>query len=531
MASYEVPQQGGAASQSSTAQSAQSGQGAQQQTTAPAKAPILTSQPAGTQTGTAQTQGQSQGSQQGAAPGTGEVYGPYVPYQPPAPVPVQLGTQQPQKPATQPEVTDVLPKARYVPNAHNRRSTASHPSVDAANAAAARRNQSKPIPAGDSGTGTALSGESHPPADDYNTAAPTEPTVYTGAPYDLQTGQRTQIQQNQVPANQVAQPAVQYPPAQAPQGQVSQPQGGYPAPVPNTVQGNGDSYGQQYPQPYKENVPVNTTRRRSRAVGHSAAAAAPAPAAAPAYQGLSYPGVGQALTYQPYPLIGPAYPLGEAPTDADLIDQRLPPLRGPYYTGNLRAPEPPLTERQQAERDLAQLEGAYSGWVGGTGSARYRSGTVGLDRLTDLEASFEASVTLGNALRLSVIPTAVFLNSGQLNTATSLNPNPLLGTLVGNAAVSPTNQFANGVGGELQVSSRNFAAAVGYTPYEFLIRNVTGRAAVQAFAELYVLWGPVAGGGYAAFVCGPAGSGVGYAGVFREYLGRRDLDWRGDPVR
>jgi hypothetical protein len=141
----------------------------------------------------------------------------------------------------------------------------------------------------------------------------------------------------------------------------------------------------------------------------------------------------------------------------------------------MRYREPPLTERQRTERDLAILEGSYSGWIGGTGSARYRSGTVGLDRLTDLETSFEASATLGNNLRLSVIPKAVFLNSGQLNTATSLNPVPLLGTLVGNAAVSPTNQFANGVGGEFQVATRNLAAAIGYTPYEFLVRNVTGR--------------------------------------------------------
>ncbi len=420
-------------------------QAGQQQTPAPqGNGPILTAAP----TGDPQTSAQSQ-------TGSGEVYGPYVPYKVPAPAPAPAA------------VPDATPTARYVPNA--RGNAPSSRSNAAMSAAAARRHQSHPLAA----PGVPLSGESHPPADDYN-AAPTEPTVYMGRPYDPpQTGPKTQIQPSQIPADQVPQPApvqqqvpqVQVQQRQPAPAQVTQPYTGVPA------TGNGDSYGQQYPQPYKDAVPVTSSRRRSRP---AARAVAKAPAQ-PAEQGLSYPGVGQALTYQPYPQIGPAYPLGDAPSDADLMDQRLPPLRGPYYTGNVRAPEPPLTERQQAERDLAQLEGAYSGWLGGTGSARYRSGTVGVDRLTDLEATFEASATIGNHVRLTVVPRAVFLNSGQLNTATSLNPNPLLGTLVGNAAVSPVNQSANGIGGEIQLSTRNFAAAVGYTPYEFLVRNVTGR--------------------------------------------------------
>jgi hypothetical protein len=175
--------------------------------------------------------------------------------------------------------------------------------------------------------------------------------------------------------------------------------------------------------------------------------------------------------------------LPAAPTDRDLIEKQVPPLRGGYYTGELLAPNVPLTERQQAERDLAALEGSYSGWMGGTGSARYRSGVVGYDRLTDLETTFEASYVAANKVRFSVVPKAVFLNSGQLNVGSfnGVTGSPVLGTYDTSVAVNnPTEQFANGIGGEFQVTARNFAVAVGYTPYEFLVENYTGR----------VLWRP-----------------------------------------
>ena len=222
-------------------------------------------------------------------------------------------------------------------------------------------------------------------------------------------------------------------------------------------------------------------RSRTHVAGSAAAPAeAPpaAPAAQPAYQGLSYPGVGQSLGYQPYPVIGPAYPLGVPPTDADLMAKRLPPLRGGYITENLPPPTP-LSPREQTERDLESLESSYSGWIGGTVSARYRSGTPGLDRLTDLEANFDASATVGNHIRLTVVPKVVFLNSGNVDLTqyTGLNTAsvPFLGTLPLNTINQPVQQSTSGVGGEFQIAGNRFAAAVGYTPYEFLVRNVTGR--------------------------------------------------------
>ena len=108
---------------------------------------------------------------------TGEVYGAFVPYKPPAAVPVQLGNTPPTHEIPQPQVTDVLPRAHYVPNAKGRPATSLHPDIAAANAAAIRRKQSTPPP---------VTGESRPPADDYS-ITPTQ-----GVQYTTPTGQTAQ---------------------------------------------------------------------------------------------------------------------------------------------------------------------------------------------------------------------------------------------------------------------------------------------------------------------------------------------------
>ena len=379
--------------------------------------------------------------QQSGTTTNGVVYGTYVPYKPPPATSVHLGNTPPTRQIQQPQVTDVLPTAKY--GAHIRVNAATR---NEAAAAAARRRAAATA---------AATGQSKPPAEDYATP-PTEPAQYT------------------TPARPAPQPPTQYLPYNPQQGSGrvlnTQTPPANSAPPAQT----GDSFGQQYPQPHTGSA---ATRIRTHA---RARAAAPAPAPpvdrAPT---LSYPGVGSPLGYQPYPVVGPAYPLPAAPTDQDLVDKQLPPLRGNYYTGQMLSSNVPLTERQQAERDLASLEASYSGWAGGTSSARYRSGTVGYDRMTDLEVTAEASFVAANKVRFSIIPKAVFLNSGTLNLGnfTGVAGSPVLGTLnTATAVATPSQQFANGVGGELEATGRNFAVAVGYTPYEFLVRNITGRA-------------------------------------------------------
>ena len=374
-------------------------------------------------------------------PNPGDVYGPYVPYTPPKPTSVQLGSTPQTRTIPKPEVTDVLPTAKYSPNDKAKQlRPRSEAELAAERAEAARRRRAE--------RQGVVTGQSRPPVEDYSTP-PTEPAQYKGP-------------QNTIPAQRPTGAVTSAPVYVSPQ----QNGGSVPAQA-------GDTNGQQYPQP---NTGGTTTHRRT-----GTAASTPATTAAPATQGppLSYPGVGQTLGGQPYPTTGPAYPLPAAPTDNDLIQKQLPPLRGPYYTGSVLAPNVPLTERQQAEHDLEELEASYSGWLGGTGGARYRSGVVGYDRLTDLESTFEASYAAANNVRFTVVPKAVFLNSGQFDITnyTGVTGSPVIGTYnSATAAFAPTQQSANGVGGEIQATGRNFGLALGYTPYEFLVENVTGRA-------------------------------------------------------
>jgi tetratricopeptide (TPR) repeat protein len=154
-------------------------------------------------------------------------------------------------------------------------------------------------------------------------------------------------------------------------------------------------------------------------------------------------------------------------SDDQLAQLNLPPLRGPW--GFKRAVTKPRDPREEAEMQLATIEGGFSPWVGGTGYVNHRSGTPGLDQLTILEAPFEATTPLGGTARIGIVTTPSFLDSG-VSTGTSTDR---LGTLP--ATATPGQQNAAGVGGELQLSAANFGASVGYTPYEFLVSNVIAR--------------------------------------------------------
>jgi cellulose synthase operon protein C len=112
--------------------------------------------------------------------------------------------------------------------------------------------------------------------------------------------------------------------------------------------------------------------------------------------------------------------------------------------------------------------------------------------LTDLESPFEVSGVMGKTLRATVVPVAVFLNSGTVDTASFQNSTgviPVLGTLSGAAAVTPPQQFASGIGGEFQLTTQNIGAAVGYTPYGFLVTNVTARGQWRPFGGHFTFFG------------------------------------------
>ena len=364
-----------------------------------------------------------------------ETYRPYIGYiAPPRPVPpvagaaarssaavaVQLGNSTP-PPVTPPtEMTDVLPTARYVPSNRKSPSLASDPNAAAAQAARVRRQQED----------AARTGQSHPPSD-ISIAAALIP------------------QPSSPPANSSGVP---------------------------------DTGTQQYPQPRTQPGTAGTVARARPASPATApapaaqavalptepASAAPAPAQPAPVPPVANPAENSSAVSQP---INPN-PLAAPPTDAELAARNLPPLHGAFGS---QAPIS-MTPRQQAANSLAALEGSYSGWLGGTGIGRYRSGTAGLDRLYDVEAPVEASAVIGHSVRLTAVALPVFLNSGVLGAYTVVSGNlPYLGSLMAYTANPPAQQFSNGIGGELQLTTKNIGLAAGYTPYEFPVHNLTGR--------------------------------------------------------
>ena len=281
-----------------------------------------------------------------------------------------------------------------------------------------------------------MTGVSHPPAEVYVT---NPSATLSNAQYNASDATRQQ--------GQVAQPAQQG------QYSTSAPQyGAYPPPQ----QQQGDSNGQQYPQPGGRGNPEPSRgggrpvkRRQPKHAPQQPAPAEPAPAPTAGSQPpMQYPGVGQPLENMGPPPVGAPYPLGQAPSDYQLQQKNLPPLR--VYFDPRVDPRRPLTERERAELGLAQIEGSYSSWLGGSMIGRYRSGTPGVDRLATLKVPFEASFVIANSFRLSIIPQAVFLNSGTLNTnGGTIGAGPILGTYLGTAPNNPSQQFASGVGGEV----------------------------------------------------------------------------------
>ena len=198
-------------------------------------------------------------------------------------------------------------------------------------------------------------------------------------------------------------------------------------------------------------------------------------------------------TYQPPPIEAPAPP--PAPTtdtgltDDELQQRNLPPLRGPWIRVQ-RQPNP-VSPRDEAEMQLHSIEAGYSPWLGGNGIINYRSGSLGYDHLSALEAPFELSMPLGYNGRFTVVAKPVFLDSGQADGTSTLTvqeyvngqatlvsiPQPI-GTLTGSATSPPipAQQNAAGIGGEVQLAFPHFAIAGGYTPAGFRVATVTGRA-------------------------------------------------------
>lgn len=190
----------------------------------------------------------------------------------------------------------------------------------------------------------------------------------------------------------------------------------------------------------------------------------------------------------------PANPLTSAPHSNAWLpsrsSQRIDSLDSPQSVAMLTAPPapveslPPLTgsavvvprqvsPREDMEQHLDAIQTASSPYIGGRSWVGFHSGQPGFDRLTLFTADIEQSSMIANGARLSVIVHPTLLQGG----TTGSNATFQLGTLPAGAVAGA--QSSAGVGGELQLRTRSFGAAIGYTPHGFLVENVTGRLLVQ----------------------------------------------------
>jgi tetratricopeptide (TPR) repeat protein len=145
----------------------------------------------------------------------------------------------------------------------------------------------------------------------------------------------------------------------------------------------------------------------------------------------------------------------------------------PSLAGASAVVQRPLTPRENMQQQLEAIQASSSPYLAGRSSVGLHSGQPGFDRLTIFTADVEQSSMIGDAARLSVIVHPTLLQGG----TTSDNATYQLGSLPAGAISGA--QSSSGVGGELQVRSRSFGAALGYTPHGFLVENVTGRLLIQ----------------------------------------------------
>ena len=127
---------------------------------------------------------------------------------------------------------------------------------------------------------------------------------------------------------------------------------------------------------------------------------------------------------------------------------------------------------QPKDDGLAALQAQMSPWMGGGAMANSRSGSAGFDQLTRVETSVEGSSVIGDSLRMTGILKPVILQAG----TASGTPMYAWGT---DGAAPSGNQYASGVGAELQVASAHVQASLGYTPSSFAVHNTLGSVSLN----------------------------------------------------
>jgi tetratricopeptide (TPR) repeat protein len=126
------------------------------------------------------------------------------------------------------------------------------------------------------------------------------------------------------------------------------------------------------------------------------------------------------------------------------------------------------TIEQQISNDLNALNTRNSPYLTNGTTVQSRTGQGGVDRLMIQEADLEASTTIGNRLRVSLIAKPTYLDSGSAATTNTLG----FGSQTGSAVSADRTAF--GIGAETQISSQTFGLRLGLSPTNFLVHNWIG---------------------------------------------------------
>jgi predicted Zn-dependent protease len=167
----------------------------------------------------------------------------------------------------------------------------------------------------------------------------------------------------------------------------------------------------------------------------------------------------------------------ELPRDSGkstLETHNLPPL--PKISGAAYFLDPASTATKTPESSLHEQITSDLGAIGARNSPYFTNGAIlqgrtgqgGVDKLLVEEANLEASTTIGDRIRLSIIAKPTYLDSGSPDAAHELG----FGSLEANGTSSTRTAF--GVGVEGQISTRDFGLRLGMSPNDFLVHNWIG---------------------------------------------------------
>ena len=126
------------------------------------------------------------------------------------------------------------------------------------------------------------------------------------------------------------------------------------------------------------------------------------------------------------------------------------------------------TLQEQISNDLGAITARNSPYFTNGTTVQSRTGQGGVDQLMIQEADLEASTTVGNRVRLSLIAKPTYLDSGSPATTNTLG----FGSQTGSAVSDSRSAF--GIGAEAQMSTQDVGLRLGLSPNNFLVHNWIG---------------------------------------------------------